>query len=267
MASGVIPLNQLSTCSIRFMMRERFLTSLALFGKHAPYLITVALLVQLPLVGLGLLANMMGDSGALLNILVGSAFMMATPLWIGALMYSLARIGNRGEIEITETYRAAWQAYPRMLPAFVLSMLAVMAGMFLLIVPGLYSAVRLSMVNPVALFERTDPIATLRRSWELTNGHVLELLLCGSIVAVPRFFMVMLGVALLQNDPAPAQLALFNFIAEIISLITGVIALTLVQGVYAHATRPVTGPPVLPGELLFRPLDKIVKQDDDDAKG
>jgi hypothetical protein len=43
--------------------------------------------------------------------------------------------------------------------------------------------------------------------------------------------------------------------------------LPLIQGVYADATRPVAGPPVLPGELLFRPLDKIVKQDDDDAKG
>jgi hypothetical protein len=267
MASGVIPLNQLSTCSIRFMMRERFLTSLALFGKHAPYLFTVVLLVQLPLVALGLGANLMGDSGALLNMMVGSSFLLAMPFWIGALLYSLARIGNRGEIEITEAYRASLQAYPYMLPAFMLSLLAMFAGFMLLILPGIYIGLRLSLVHCVVLFERKEPVAALRRSWALTEGRLIELVLCGSIMAGPGTLLQLLLRFFIEAEPAPIQLALFNFIAQLISLVTGVLFLTLIQGVYADATRPVAGPPVLPGELLFRPLDKIVKQDDDDAKG
>lgn len=52
----------------------------------------------------------------------------------------------------------------------VLNGLAVVVGLILLVVPGVYVACRLLTCVPVALIEEKGPMESLKRSWELTKG-------------------------------------------------------------------------------------------------
>ena len=80
-------------------------------------------------------------------------------------------VDRRGGIDrsVGEGLLLALRAWPLLVFALLLAAIPIGAGM-LLIVPGLYLAGRLAMAMPLVL-DGADPVAALRRSWELTNGN------------------------------------------------------------------------------------------------
>jgi hypothetical protein len=65
-------------------------------------------------------------------------------------------------------------ALGRLLPmciAYLLVVILVVLGLLLLIVPGVWLAVKLSVVFPAVVFERRDALSAIGRSWTLTGGH------------------------------------------------------------------------------------------------
>ena len=63
-----------------------------------------------------------------------------------------------------------------------LTRLAVILGLFLLVIPGIYLLVRLALVEPVAVCERVSGSAAMRRSFELTKGRFWQVFLLGLLV-------------------------------------------------------------------------------------
>ena len=59
--------------------------------------------------------------------------------------------------------------YPRAFRISIVSTIAVLAGLVLLVVPGLVLLVRWSLAYPVMLAEDQGIVDSLRRSWELTR--------------------------------------------------------------------------------------------------
>jgi hypothetical protein len=57
--------------------------------------------------------------------------------------------------------------------------LALILGLLLLIIPGIYLLVRLALVEPVAVCERVSGPTAMRRSFELTKGRFWQVLLLG----------------------------------------------------------------------------------------
>lgn len=250
-------------------LKQRAGTGLSIFLRHAPYFFTLILLVQLPLLLLALLGTVLGEAGALLNLMAFSGFLMATPLWNGALMISLARITDRGEIEIPEAYRESAMAYPRLLPVYMLCMLAVLAGSFFFLLPGVFLGLRFCLAPFVSLFEKLEGVAALRRSWDLTRGwlRLLELFLYFLVPVLPGLVLQAIRLNLMPVDLTPASIALFNFIAQLVSIITGTLMLSLLHQVYQEAARP-TPPRPGAGEVLFTPPRlPVERREDDDAKG
>jgi hypothetical protein len=248
-------------------LNQRAGTGFSIFLRHAPYFFTLILLVQLPLLLLALLGTVLGGAGALLNLMAFSGFLMATPLWNGALMISLGRITDRGEIEIPEAYRESAMAYPRLLPVYMLCMLAVLAGSFFFILPGVFLGLRFCLAPFASLFEKLDGVAALRRSWDLTGGRLLELLLYFLVPVLPGLMLQAIRLNLLPMELTPASIALFNFIAQLVSIITGTLMLSLLHQVYQDAARPAPPRPGT-GEVLFTPPRlPVERREDDDAKG
>ncbi len=61
-------------------------------------------------------------------------------------------------------------------PALVAAVAAIalsLAGLFLLVLPGIYLAIRLSLAVPAVAVEQLGPVAALRRSWALTASAQL----------------------------------------------------------------------------------------------
>ena len=65
---------------------------------------------------------------------------------------------------------------------------AVVMGLILLIVPGIIMMLRLWFVGFVLVDERTGPIDAIQRSWDITRGHTMDLLV---------LFIALLGLNIL----------------------------------------------------------------------
>jgi hypothetical protein len=111
--------------------------------------------------------------GAIVSLVVG-VFLL--PALIG-MLYVIGAASLRDET--VGVNRAFGRAIGKLIPIIVLGILStimVAIGFVLLIIPGLYLLGRLALA-PVALFEEDlGPIAAIKRSFELTKGHVLEVL-------------------------------------------------------------------------------------------
>ena len=72
---------------------------------------------------------------------------------------------------------AAFVAFPAYAGAILLSALPTGFGFVLFIIPGLYLMARLFLVLPVVVVERLPIVATLQRSWTLTDGNAWPIML------------------------------------------------------------------------------------------
>lgn len=62
-----------------------------------------------------------------------------------------------------------------------LTALALILGLLLLVIPGIYLLVRLALVEPIAVCERVSGSAAMRRSFELTKGRFWQVFLLGLV--------------------------------------------------------------------------------------
>ena len=80
--------------------------------------------------------------------------------------------------------------------------IVVVPGLFLLIVPGVLAASRLFLAPAIVIDEDLDPIAALRRSYQLTEGRSVEVIVLGLFLAGINFVgMLLLGLGLLATIP------------------------------------------------------------------
>lgn len=88
-----------------------------------------------------------------------------------AVMYVAAAELNGREPSIIEALRTGLRYLLPILGIFVVTLVAVIAGCILLIVPGLFVATIWSVATPAAVVERLDVGSALRRSASLTQGY------------------------------------------------------------------------------------------------
>ncbi len=101
---------------------------------------------------------------------------------------------------------------PRLLPllgAIILSLLIIVIGFVLLIVPGVIASLALIVVVPACTIERLGSVASLRRSAALTKGWRWRILAADLIIVVPSSIVVFAVTALVTKAAGlvPGQLA------------------------------------------------------------
>ncbi len=88
----------------------------------------------------------------------------------------------RGErLSFRDAMSTGFQSWGRMWWTRLLSGLAILLGCILLIIPGFYLLIRLTLVEPIAVCEHISGSAAMRRSFELTRGHFWKLVLLGLV--------------------------------------------------------------------------------------
>jgi Membrane domain of glycerophosphoryl diester phosphodiesterase len=113
------------------------------------------------------------DSGtALAGTLVAALIQFAAAALAIAACFkaiSAAYLGERAGA--SESLRYALGRTVAMCIAYLLVVILFLLGLVLLIIPGIWIAVKLSMVFPAVVFERKNPLSAIGRSWTLTRGH------------------------------------------------------------------------------------------------
>lgn len=88
------------------------------------------------------------------------------------------------------------------LASTLIATVAVVMGLILLIVPGVIMLLRLWLVGFVLVDEKTGPIDAIQRSWDITRGHTMDLLvLFIALVGLNILGCVCLVVGLLITLP------------------------------------------------------------------
>jgi hypothetical protein len=134
--------------------------------------------------------------------------LVLVPALIGAVaQLAVAHMAARPEAGARAALGAAFAVWPVFVAVLLLSAVPTGLGFLLLIVPGLYIAARLYLVLPIAVVERTGPMATLRRSWDLTADSAWTIL---------WFFVLtilfLLGASLIAAGVAAALGSVFTLV-------------------------------------------------------
>jgi hypothetical protein len=95
---------------------------------------------------------------------------------VGLVILYLQLLVTARALHIKESTRPGWDArrptggrYPRAFGISIVSTIAILAGLLLLVVPGVVLLLRWSLAYPVMLAEDEGIVGSLRRSWRLTG--------------------------------------------------------------------------------------------------
>lgn len=109
---------------------------------------------------------------------VGAGFLLTLVVFIAvavtlsaAMFARIDAVANNLELPIGAALSYGLQRAPAMFAASLLCGLAIMVGMFLLVIPGLIFMVWLIFAPQITVIEKLGPLESLRRSRQLVRGH------------------------------------------------------------------------------------------------
>src|SRR5581483_4564568 len=165
-------------------------TALSLYANHPLLFVGLAIAVVVPyeLIVLAVAhASPLGQqrSASTGLILALADFALVGPLVSALQVRAVLMLAEREQPRFWQVIARGLRALPVVAAAEIVAGLGIGVGLLLLLIPGLYLAVRWAVVAQVAAVEGTDWPGALRRSAQLTAGSLLRIfavLLCVSLV-------------------------------------------------------------------------------------
>lgn len=223
------------TFSIRKTLRE----SWELFKKHAWFFVGLA--------AVNVILNFSGN-GKHTPFVVLIILWVATFVWSIVMMkVSLAAADGKEDMfhfSKIQSMLPSWKQALGIIGVGILSGLLFLAGLVLLIIPGLWIAFRLSLSNLAYLDKGEGIRKALRTSWNMTKGNVFWTVVLVAIVSMLLYLVgiILLGVGILVTFPV-AMIFMAKFYR----------ALTLHHAGLAPATAPVVQPAEIPSHTEPEP--------------
>lgn len=122
------------------------------------------------------------------------------------------------------------------LPLFLTSLIgniAVIIGLFLLLAPGIYLAVKFMLAGPVIAAEGVkNPIAALSRSWALTKGNSLRIFAFMLIIVVVGYVAAAIGGIILGGILSLISPALATGVEAFLGGLLSIVILFAVMAIY-----------------------------------
>ncbi|MEA2247493.1 MAG: hypothetical protein QOH46_2022 [Solirubrobacteraceae bacterium] len=166
---------------------ELLQATLQVFGSHADVLLTVALLLVAPATILvdGIWGRALADGPdakpplAAQGVSAALSVFVILPLITACVALVVQALGRGAAIgDLREALGAGARAFPRVLGAVVVYAAGVLAGLILLVVPGIWLAVRGYFAAQAAALDGLGPTAALRSSSDAVRGNWWRTLGC-----------------------------------------------------------------------------------------
>ena len=173
--------------------------------KYFLELLLVSILVAVAQIPMGLfnIGEVVGLSPALVLF---QMFALAYGLFVlGPIDYGVDFVflkAMRGEkFDIKEVFSAFYN-YLNVILANLLTTAIVIAGMFLLLIPGIIFACKLAFVPYLVMDKKLDPVEAVKTSWRMTKGHAWTIFFMGFV----SIFIIIGGLILLIIGVFPAAM-------------------------------------------------------------
>lgn len=151
--------------------------------------------------------------------------MLIAPALIVALMNSLRSSTDLG---VSEAYRDGLTRMGKLAVCTITSWTLQAIGTLLLIIPGIIIGLGLELVYPIAVLENHSVTKTLKRSWNLTNGHKSKILIAAIGLAIfTGLIGLPISMVLMPNNPVWPISALGAIVLDIFGQTTTVLSLVI----------------------------------------
>jgi len=174
-------------------MSERIKETIAFFKNHFFEFSPLFILFSFPTVIFPVLMSNSSDGqpSAFAPMLVALIMVLVSLLSLGVISFRLRAILEKSDVSFSDELGKTFRKLPALFISMVLCMLAVIAGLILLVLPGLYIMLRLSLTCYFILFDNLGAVAAMKESFRKTKAIQWELL--GALI------FLMLPVMLLQS--------------------------------------------------------------------
>ncbi|MBF8745829.1 MULTISPECIES: YciC family protein [Pseudomonas putida group] len=191
------------------------------FSRHLPPIITLCLpLIVLESLLAQLLQGQLSDRAAMAAAtLVGLALY---PLYNAALILYLDTRSNGQDIAKRDLLARAAQLWAPLVLLLVISFLLILAGLALLIIPGIWIMINLVFAEYLVVLRGLPVVQAMRESARMTTGHFLRILVCLLAVLAPLWLIDALLMTLFP-EPAPGIELLLNSLNGFLSLFITVV--------------------------------------------
>lgn len=125
----------------------------------------------------------LGSLASLVAIAIVIYMVIIAPVAI-AVDFAAIRSQNNQAVTVSTSLKRGMKRLLVALATYILAFLAIVAGLILLIIPGVYIGLRLSYLNSVIANEDNGPIDNLKRSWALTRANLWDIVGVGSVVTI-----------------------------------------------------------------------------------
>lgn len=162
----------------------------------------------------------------LLALVSASVSSFATAVFLS---WTAQRLLQQPGFSLLSSLRVGLLRFSALLLMSLLFVIVVAAGMLLLILPGIYLAVCMSLAPALVVLEGHGPLQALNHSYRLTRGHRLTLLVVFAVLFLLQVVLAFAGQSLLPALGAPPWVlpALFQTLWQAFSsaLFLGVVVL------------------------------------------
>ncbi len=181
---------------------ELFGDSLVLYARHFGLLVLIAapvvVPVQVAVAGIGLeeLTSAYRQDRALAHTGISSAvsLLVATPLITAAIVFALGSLAGGERPHAGRSLQAALDVFAPLFAAVLLAAIGIALGLFALVVPGIYLAVRWYFVTQTVAIEGARGAQALARSWDLVRDAFWRtfaiLLLAHLLATIPSMLIL-----------------------------------------------------------------------------
>jgi uncharacterized membrane protein len=138
------------------------------------------------------------------------AFLFMPVIRYGSRMMFLQAV-RQEKPEFERLFRGFGENYLSIVLANLLKTALIVLGFFLLIIPGIIIACRLSFVSYLVMDKKLDPIEAVETSWRMTRGHGWRIFMMGFV----SFFICIFGLIMLFVGVFPAAIWIVSSFAAL----------------------------------------------------
>lgn len=185
------------TFSIKANIREAFV----LFKQHISFFLVVVLVT--------IIINIIGgdETPWPIQLILAIAAYIWSIVWLKISLAGARNDTSKLKFGALRDLIPDWTEIRLMFVIALLGGLMMLGGLVLLVIPGIYIAIRLSMANLAYLDRKESVQKSLRYSWDITKGKV-EIVFLTGIVAVALYIIgvIPFGIGLLITYPIASVL-------------------------------------------------------------
>lgn len=149
-----------------------------------------------------------------------------------AVDYSFVSSQNDRKVTVGTALKRGYTRLFVAIGTYLLAFLIVIGGLILLIIPGIYFALRLGYLNSIIANENLGVVENIRRSWALTKGNLWDIIGAASVNGIILYTVGILTSVIILATNAAGIASLGTAISTVLAIAMVALSVATAVGIY-----------------------------------